>query len=80
MVEPDRLMPETLTLAHDSADADSTVVQAYKEFTDTGYATTLEEALPREHERSVAHARALSGDSLRSGTQAAGIRNRTQLG
>ena len=79
VVEPDLLLTDVLALARDIADADGKVVQAYKELIDTGFATTLGEALPREHERSVAYARALSGEELRSGARSASVRNRAQV-
>jgi enoyl-CoA hydratase len=79
VVEPDELMPHALKLAHDIADGNSEVVQAYKRLIDEGYAMTLADALPMERDRGHAHATSLRPGDLDAGRQAASARNRTQL-
>ena len=79
VVEPADLMSEALKLAHDIADGNSAVVQAYKQLIDEGYAMTLMDALPMERERGLAHAASLRPGDLDAGRQAASSRNRSQL-
>lgn len=79
VVEAAELMPHALKLAHDIADGNSAVVQAYKRLIDEGYAMTLADALPMERDRGHAHATSLRPGDLDAGRQAASARNRTQL-
>ena len=79
VVEPAELMPHALKLAHDFADGNTAVVQAYKRLIDDGYAMTLTDALPMERERGLAHATSLQPGDLDAARQTASARNRTQL-
>jgi enoyl-CoA hydratase len=80
VVEPAELMPCALRLAHDIADGNSAVVQAYKRLIDEGYTMTLKDALVTERKRGLVHAASLRPGALDAARHAASALNRTQLG
>lgn len=79
LVEPDELLDEALRLAHDMADGNSAVVQAYKQVIDEGYLMTLGDALPMERERGSDFFASLPPASVEAGRLSASARNRADL-
>ena len=73
-------MPQALALAHDFADGNQKVVEAYKQLIDDGFDTNLADALALEHERAWAYTRTLSPDHFAQGKVNAAKRARAQVG
>jgi enoyl-CoA hydratase len=80
LVEPAELLAEALGLAHDMADGDSAVVQAYKQVIDDGYLMTLGDALPMERQRGSEFFASLPRGAVEAGRLSASARNRADLG
>jgi len=80
LVEPGELLGEALRLAHEMADHNSAVVQAYKQVIDDGLLMTLGDALPMERERGMEYFASLAPGTVEAGRQAASTRNRADLG
>lgn len=76
VLEPAELMTATLELAHEIASHSADTVQGYKALIDEGYAMGLDEALVMEHERSVAHIKAMSEGHLEARRTAVTAQNR----
>lgn len=74
--EPANLMSSTLELAHEIAGQQAETVQGYKALIDEGYTMGLDEALVMEHDRSVAHIRSMSCQSLEASRSAVTTHNR----
>ena len=79
LVDPGDLLDEALQLAHEMADGNSAVVQAYKQVIDDGYLMTLGEALPMERQRGSDFFASLPAGSVEAGRLSASSRNRADL-
>lgn len=79
LVEPAELLAEALRLAHDMANNNSAVVQAYKQIIDDGLLMTLGDALPMERQRGMAYFASLPPGAVDAGRVAASARNRADL-
>jgi enoyl-CoA hydratase len=78
VVEPEELLPSSIALARDFADADPRVVMEYKRLIDDGFKLPLGEGLGLERERVLAFNVALSSEDFERGKEMACARARIQ--
>jgi enoyl-CoA hydratase len=78
VVPPEELMPTALKLAAQMADIEADMLVTYKAMIDDGYDLAMGEGLALEHERSVAHNRAVTPEMVAKRREAVQARGRSQ--
>ena len=78
VVAPEELMPAALQLAAQMADIEADMLVTYKAMIDDGYELAMGEGLTLEHERSVAHNRAVTPEMVAARRAAVQARGRNQ--
>lgn len=74
----DELIPHAVKLGHDMASCDPAMLQGYKKVIDDGYAMAFADAMAMEVERSKAHAKTVTAESVEAARKTVTERGRDQ--
>lgn len=74
----DELIPHAVKLGHDMASCDPAMLQGYKKVIDDGYAIAFADAMAMEVERSKAHAKTVTAESVEAARKTVTERGRDQ--